>query len=82
MNINYKNEQIDFSEDSFDLLEHRKAAIEVSRYKARQKRSKRSVFVGKILLAFASLGVFAFLLIFAMRVLGLVFAHFPGGLNV
>ena len=81
MNTDNRNNQVNFSEDGFDLVEHQKAAMEVTRLKAKQKRTKRSVFVGKLLLALFSLGLFAFLLVFAMQFLGLV-ARFPVGLIV
>jgi len=40
-----------FDEDTFDLSEHKKAADAVTREKARVKRVRRQLKVGKVILA-------------------------------
>jgi len=51
-----------FDEDSFDLNAHKKAADTVTREKARVKRVRRQVVVGKVVLAIVAF--FVFILIF------------------
>ena len=69
MNTNTKSMR--FDEDLFDPVEHKKAAIAVTREKARKKRVRRQVKFGKIALAVVTIIVF-FLLFFIAAQLGLM----------
>jgi len=61
---------ISFDEDAFDLNEHKKEAAAFSRKKAREKRVRRQVLIGKIMLGVATVIVFLLLFLVA-RELGL-----------
>lgn len=54
-----------FEEDAFDLAEHKRAADAIIREKARQKRVRRHVKIGKVILAIATVAVFFILFIVA-----------------
>lgn len=58
-----------FDEDSFDLEEHKKAADKIIREKARDKRVRRQVKFGKIILAIVTIVIF-FVLFFVAVELG------------
>ena len=62
---------INFSEDSFDISAHKKAAMEASRKKADVMRAKRTISFGKGVLTIAALGVFILLFFVIMSLLGL-----------
>jgi len=55
-----------FDEDKFDLDEHKKAADAVAREKARIKRVRRQVAVGKVLMTIAAFLIFMLLIIIAV----------------
>ena len=60
-----------FDEDSFDLSAHKKAADTVTREKAREKRSRRQVVLGKVLIAVLAFGIFFLLYYMATEVIAL-----------
>ena len=62
---------LDFSEDSFDISAHKKAAMEASRKKADVMRAKRNISFGKVVLTIAALVVFILLFFAIMNLLGL-----------
>jgi len=52
-----KSKVLSFEEDTFDLQSYKEAADATRREKARIKRNRRKISVGKILLAIAALTV-------------------------
>jgi hypothetical protein len=54
-----------FDEDSFDLSEHKKAADAVTREKARVKRIRRQVRLGKIVIVVVTIIIFFALFLLA-----------------
>ena len=54
-----------FEEDNFDLNTHKKAADALTRGKARVKRARRQVAVGKVILAIVAFLIFILLFIIA-----------------
>ena len=62
---------LDFSEDSFDISAHRKAAMADSQKKAKVMRAKRNISFGKGILTVAALVVFILLFFVIMSLLGL-----------
>ena len=54
-----------FDEDKFDLTEHKKMADAVTKEKARIKRMRRQVRIGKIMLAIITIIIFFILFILA-----------------
>ena len=62
---------LDFSEDSFDILAHKKAAMALSKKKADVERAKRNISFGKGLLTIVALGAFIILFFGIMNLLGL-----------
>ena len=61
---------ISFGEDTFDLEAHKKEAAAFSRKKAREKRVRRQVLIGKIMLGVATVIIF-FMLFLVARELGI-----------
>jgi hypothetical protein len=66
-----KSTNMRFSEDSFDLKEHRRAADTIIREKARINRVRRQVKIGKIVLAVVTIIIF-FILFFVAAELGIM----------
>ena len=66
-----KNKTLDFSEDSFDISAHKRAAMALSRKKADVKRAKRNISFGKVLLTIVALVAFILLFFGIMNLLGL-----------
>ena len=67
---NNKN-PLEFQEDSFDLGSHKKAAVELSRKKTKEKRAKKRISFGKAVLTIAALVVFIVLFFVVVNVLGM-----------
>ena len=66
-----KSKSLDFSEDSFDIMAHKRAAMEASRKKANVTRAKRNISFGKGLLTIVALVAFILLFFGIMNLLGL-----------
>ena len=66
-----KTDSLDFSEDSFDIMAHRKAAMADSRKKAEVIRAKRNISFGKGILTIAALAAFILLFFGIANLLGL-----------
>ena len=66
-----KTNSPNFSEDSFDILAHKRAAMADSRKKADVMRAKRNISFGKGLLTIVALGAFVLLFFGIMNLLGL-----------
>ena len=66
-----EKKSLDFNEDSFDIMAHRKAAMEASRKKADVMRAKRNISFGKGILTIVALVVFILLFFGIMNLLGL-----------
>ena len=62
---------LDFSEDSFDISEHKKAAMALSRKKAEVTRAKRNITFGKGLLTIVAFIAFILLFFGIVNLLGL-----------
>ena len=61
-----------FNEDDFDLIEHKNTATSLTQAKAREKRDRRKVSVGKIVVMLAAFAVCALLWIMASAIVGLL----------
>jgi len=68
---NNETQAIKFDEDTFDLTEHRKAADTVCREKARVRRIRRQLALGKIFLAIAAFAIFLLLYYIAANTIGI-----------
>ena len=66
-----ETKSLDFREDSFDILAHKRAAMEASRKKAEVVRAKRNITFGKGVLTIAALVLFVLLFFGIMNLLGL-----------
>jgi len=60
-----------FDEDNFDLIEHKNAATATTQAKARVKRDRRKVSVGRIVVMLIAFVVCALLYIMASQIAGL-----------
>ena len=69
--MNEETKSLDFSEDSFDILAHKRAAMAASRKKADVMRAKRNISFGKGLLTIVALVSFLLLFFGIMNLLGL-----------
>ena len=66
-----ETKSLDFSEDSFDISAHKRAAMETCRKKAEVVRAKRNISFGKGVLTIVALVLFVLLFFGIMRLLGL-----------
>ena len=66
------HEDPSFNEDNFDLIAHKNAATTTAQAKAREKRDRRKISVGKIIVMLAAFVVCALLWIMASAVVGLL----------
>jgi len=62
---NKSSKVMSFAEDNFDLTAHKKAADNVTKEKARIKRVRRQVAVGKAIIAVSAFVIFLLLFIIA-----------------
>ena len=60
-----------FDEDDFDLIEHKNAATATTQAKARVRRDRRKVSVGRIIVMLLAFVVCALLYIMASQIAGL-----------
>ena len=60
-----------FNEDDFDLIAHKNAATSCAQAKAREKRDRRKISIGKIIVMLAAFVVCALLWIMASAIVGL-----------
>ena len=60
-----------FNEDDFDLIAHKNAATSVTQAKAREKRDRRKISVGKIVVMLAAFAVCALIWIMLASIVGL-----------
>ena len=61
-----------FEEDDFDLIEHKNAATAKAQAKARVRRDRRNVSVGKIVVMLVAFAVCAILYLMATYIVGLL----------
>jgi len=62
-----------FEEDNFDLIEHKNKAAASTQAKARVKRDRRKVSVGRIVVMILAFAVCALLYLMARGVVGVLF---------
>jgi len=62
-----------FEEDNFDLIEHKNAATASTQAKARVKRDRRKVSVGRIVVMILAFIICALLYLMARGVVGVLF---------
>ena len=60
-----------FDEDDFDLIEHKKEATSLTKAKARIKRDRRKLSVGRVIIWISAFALCALLYIMASAVVGL-----------
>ena len=61
-----------FDEDSFDLMEHKKAANTISQARAHEKRVRRKVVLGRIIIMILAMAVCGLLWMMASAIVGLL----------
>jgi len=61
-----------FEEDDFDLIEHKNTATAKTKAKARVKRDRRKVSVGRLIIAIAAMAVCALLYFMAVGLVGIL----------